>query len=283
MNYFLTRKSCYELNTKTKILPNVWYNILGEFCPTVFLFDNALPVACDFFKIAAGEQNCNVTFFSFKSNNYFMLCPKIATDVSSGYIKYQNKNMFVMVAEKLIINMDGKTLVNMPVTEIEYSEYQIFENHLILYFEGKRKFVVIIKDNQLKCAEYYEEINYNEKEIYFLTNMFDCLNHGRVNCIKDSIFSSYTVYLNNCNFEIKQDFLPNIFLDCVKAKNYKYAQNLLCQNLQPKQAEDIGKFFPTYNDFLVADCGYILLKNDTYLGVVKFEIDKNKITNITIF
>ena len=162
---------------------------------------------------------------------------------------------------------------------LKYSHYEIDGEFCFVYFVGKRNFVAILKGDELCFADYYDECNINENEKYFMRKLHDSLNHGRVCEIKEGKQSTYLVYLDNDEMNLKSEFLPCVFLDCVQAGNIKYLKNLLCEDLC--KVESVENFFPEFDMcFQVKEDIVILTKKNTLAGVFKFEIDNCKIVNI---
>ncbi len=197
MNYVLTLKPCYEVNSKQKLNKNIWYNS-NDTSGCVFLYDNCLPIATNF-----TEQSESVKKINYKGNNYFLLTPKTLNKTSYASVNYLNKKVEISVGTNLYISLNGTTLVNVAVEDLSFDSHKIVKNHLILNFVGKRNFVVIINNNELKCATYYDEANIEEAEVYFLLRLFDSLNHGKVFCIKEGKFDSYLVYLDEKDLNLK--------------------------------------------------------------------------------
>lgn len=275
MNYVLSRKPCYEFNTKTKLQANVWYNCVGKLDECLFVFENGAQAWLN-----DKAKKCS---FNYSGNSYYILAPSYANKVYLTTIKYQNKQVQVAIGSNLCVTIDGELLLDKQVGNIEYIQHQLINNHLIIYFTGDRAFFIIIKDNKLLAADFYDELNCEKEDVFFLKRLHDSINHGKVFCITSKGFDEYLVYLDNYDLNLKEELLPAIMLDLVRAKNYVYAKSLLKNEMQPKQAEDIGKFFLDYDDYLpITNTEFCLLKNDTFVGIVKFEIVDNKIKNILI-
>ena len=165
--------------------------------------------------------------------------------------------------------------------DISYSHFEHDGEFLLIYFEGKRNFIVVIYKNQLKCASFYDECNINKSEKLFLCKLKDCLNHGRVFKIANNYFEEYLVYLDEFELNLKHRFVVAVFLDCLLAKNFKYCNNLLCEDIKQKESKNIELFFPSFDYYFEADENvYILIKKNALAGIYKFEINNLTITNI---
>ncbi len=275
MNYVLTRKPCYEFNSKTNIVANVWHRCVNKPDDCLFVFENGAQVWLN--------NKTNKSSFCYKGDNYYILNPIFNNKVYLTTVKYQNKQVQLAVGSNLCLTLDGELLYDKPISGIEYKQYEIINNHLVIYFSGKKSFFVIIKDNKLLVADFYDELNINKEEIFFLKRLHDSLNHGKVFCITSKGYDEYLVYLDDYDLSLKEELTPAVMLDLVRAKNYAYANSLLKEDLRPKQAEDIGRFFLDFDDYLpLSATEFCLIKNDAYIGIVKLETFEGKISNISI-
>ena len=74
---------------------------------------------------------------------------------------------------------------------------------------------------------------------------------------------NYLVYLDNYDLNLKEKFLPFVFLDCVLAGNFKYCNNLLCEDVKQEKDEDIKEFFPQFDWFYpLEDKTFALIKKN---------------------
>ena len=129
--------------------------------------------------------NDNVKKVKYKSNEFYFL--KSNTKWNQGFyqFKYQSKQVCIALFENLIISIDGETILNEQVEGIYYSHFEIKNQICFIYFTGKRKYVVVLQNNEIKVSSFYDEINISENEFYFMCKLYDSLNHGRVFHIKD--------------------------------------------------------------------------------------------------
>ena len=227
------------------------------------------------------KSNSNVEKVEYKSNQYYFL--KSIKNYNQGFyqFKYQNKQVCVGLFENLIISIDGETILNEQVEDVEYSHFEIKNQMCFIYFPGKRNYVVVLQNSEVKINSYYDEINITENEFYFMCKLNDTLNHGRVFHIKDKIVEDYLVYLDNFDLNLKTNLVLAVFLDCVKAKNFDYANNLLSADLKQKDSQNISKFFVEFDNFFpINETEVILLKKNTLAGIYSFEIQNLEITNI---
>ena len=239
--------------------------------------NNELPFPFNFVDI----YNSNVEKVEYKSNQYYFLKPIKNCNKGFYQFKYQNKQVCVALFDNLIISIDGETVLNEQVEDIKYSHFEIKNQMCFIYFSGKRNYVVVLQNGEVKINSYYDEINITENEFYFMNKLNDSLNHGKVFHIKDKIVEDYLVYLDNNDLNLKPNFVASVFLDCVKAKNFDYANNLLSADLKQKNAQNISKFFVEFDNFFpINKTEVILLKKNTLAGIYSFEIQNLEITNI---
>lgn len=276
MDYLISKMPCYAFNEKLiKIEQNVQYEIkdiskflvVGEdgFCSFVF-----------------NKDNQSVLKVSHKSNNYYFLFPKCFSNGKVVSVRFQNNDYILSVSGELTILLDGNVLLDKVVDIITYSHYETFGKYCLIYFTGKRNFVVAIKDKKVCFAEYYDEYNFENNEHLFMCRLYDSLNHGRVFKISESKDESYLVYLDNQDMALKKDFVGAVFLDCLKAQNLKYANCLLSDEIKQENEKNIIEFFPNFDDFyFVNENEFFLLKKNTLAGIYSFEIADTKISNIT--
>ena len=73
-----------------------------------------------------------------------------------------------------------------------------------------------------------------------------------------------------------------MFLDCVKAGNLKYANQLLTEELKQKDVNNIKNFFPEFDCYTcISQNEFFVFKKNTLAGIYKFEIINLEISNIT--
>jgi len=221
--------------------------------------DNVLKVKC-------GED---LFYFLFNTN---YRCGEVVE------VNFKNKRFIISTSGRLKITENGVWVCDLNVDNVCYSHFEVFENVLILYFSGERDFVVAIKETELEYSGYIDECNIKVDEKYFLEKQYDSLNHGRVFHVAKGVCEKYLVYLDDNELCLKDEFLPVVFLDCVKVKNFGYARGLT--NLKFK--DDIAfSFFPEYDFFYPASQNKVILINkNTLAGIFEFEIKNSKIENI---
>ena len=130
-------------------------------------------------------------------------------------------------------------------------------------------------------ADYYDECNEGENEKIFMCKIGDILNHGLVFSLKGKETENYLVYLDNEELNLKNEFLPFVFLDCLKVGNYKYCNNLLCEEMKIENEKEIKDFFPQFDFYYpINNKQFILINKNTLTGIYDFEIENNKIVNI---
>lgn len=282
MNYVISTYKCRLVSEQTfTILPNVPYLIENATILTILGFNGELPVVLDL-QQTANQGQINVSYINYKGNNYFYIDKACFSESKTIKINFKNKDYLITISSKLFVYVDGEVILDKKVENITYSHYQEFKNHLVVFFEDKAKFALIIKDGNVKCADFYDEINIDDNELYLMKRLHDSLNHGKVYCVNNEGYSDYLIYLDDNELNLKPELTAPVFLDLLKAGNFSYCNHLLAENLRPKESKDIAKFFPEFDMFLeVEDNVFCLIKNNTQAGIVKFEID-NLITNISL-
>ena len=280
MRYIIPRFDCVLIGDKNIALnKNVQY--LCEFVDNkkfiVVGKNNEIPFSFDM------QDNSfeNVEKVVYKSDEYFFLNSKPNSNQGIFQFKYQNKQVCVGVFNNLVISIDGETVLNERVEGISYSHNEIKNQICFIYFSGKRNYVVVIYNGEIQINSFYDEVNINENEYFYMCKLYDSLNHGRVFHIKDKTFENYLVYLDDNDLKLKEDFVGCVFLDCVLSGNLSYANNLLSEDLNQKNADNISKFFVEFDYFFAINkYEFILLKKNTLAGIYSFEINNLKITNI---
>ena len=195
--------------------------------------------------------------------------------------KYLNSDVVVSLSKELYITINGEKIISRDIGNVQYSNYEIDGNILIIYFSGVRNYVVVINNKELKYSEYYDEFNKGENEKYFMSRCYDSLNHGRVCHVKDKNVESYLVYLDDNELKLKDDFTHCVFLDCVLNKNYKYVHALMDKSLSDVEIESIPKFFPAFDNYFVLDnTSVALINKNTLTGIYKFDIENATVKNI---
>ena len=278
MRYIVPKFNCMLLNGQ-KLYKDVQY--ICEFVDNtnfvLFGFNKEIPLAVTF----CDKCGTNVEKVNYKNNEYYFIFPQMYNRCENVQLKYQNKSITISLNSSLTINIEGEKILEQQVEDLAYSHYEITNQHCVIYFVGKRNFVVIIKDSELKCASYYDEINLKDNEYFFMCKQFDSLNHGKVFHLKDNQFDDYLVYLDDFDMNLKIEFVACVFLDCLIAGNLNYANNLLCEELQQKDSSKLLKFFPNFDWFyMIEENVCALFKKNTLAGIYNFEIKDNLITNI---
>ena len=219
-----------------------------------------------------------------EADTYVFLQPNINLTPMFANFKYKNKEVCVSCGNVLSVSFDGSMVETKPVDAITYSHYSVIGEYCILYFEGKRKYVVVMNGSDLLFSNFYDEVNLDGEDLYFLTRLKDSLNHGKVCAIKDKKFENYLVYLDNEEMNLKSEFCHLVFLDSLKAGNFKYCNNLLCESLKQTDEKQIASFFPEFDDYYPCSETCVILTNkNTLAGIYKFEIADCKIENIISF
>lgn len=276
MNYLITRFDCV-INCKTQIYKNVKYKFnLSNNYYLIFGNNFELPVCVNF------NYKNKFLKFSYKENQYFVLNPTNFNKTSYVKIAHLNINFYLTISSSLIINTEKENILDIEVENIVYSHHEVKGNILLIHFLGKRNFVVILQNGEIKCASYYDEYNETKDEKIFMCKQKDCLNHGVVFKVKNNNFEKYLVYLDEYELNLKPRFISFTFLDCLLVENFNYCNNLLVPELKQEDSKNIKHFFPEFDYYLeLEEHTFALIKKDTLSGIFKFEVNNNFIENIT--
>lgn len=279
MNYLVSMFDCVLYgNERFRIIKNVKYEIEDSKSPAiVFSYDNVLPFVFDIF-----SQSENVLKIDYGLDKYFFLFPTCVGSTSVTKLNIKGHEIIITCGSELVVTISGQTVLEKNVNGLKYSHYEEHGNLCLIYFLGKRNFLLALKNKEVCFANYYDECNISEKEKYFMCRLNDSLNHGTVFYVKENNNDSYLVYLDDEELKLKKDFVAHVFLDCVLAKNFKYCNAQLSKELQLEDEKKLIEFFPDFDWYYpLSDVEFILIKKNTLAGIYKFEIVDNCICNIT--
>lgn len=279
MNYLVPLFDCVLFSDEIfKLDANVKYKVFDENKNFGLIFSNnsSLPFVLDLKNPC--ENILNVECFNDK---FYFLFPKFFGDFLATKFNYKSNEVSISLSTKLFITISGELICEKEVDNLTFSHYEIQGELCLIYFHGKRNFVVILKDKQLCFADFYEECNIQNDEKYFMCKLYDSLNHGKVCHVKENEVETYLVYLDDEDLCLKTNFVAHIFLDCVKAQNYKYANSLLSDEIKLQEEDEIKNFFPEF-DFCypLKDNVFVLANKKALSGIFEFDIIENQITNI---
>ena len=276
MNYLISSFDGNLVSDETfTIVKGVKYEILKpNSLGVIFSKTNGVPFIFDL------NNPCDNTLkISYQGKNYYFIFPNNYSSFYSTIINCKTDKIVVNLSSFLCVEINGVLICEKIVDNLQFSHYELDNDLCLIYFTGKRNFIVVIKSGKLLFADFYDECNIIDKEKYFMCKLNDSLNHGRVCSITKGEVEVYLVYLDDEEMKIKDCFLPFVFLDCVKAKNIGYCKNLLCEELN--MCDQIEKFFPDFAEFYSLDDNvFALIKKNTLSGIFKFEVSNNQITNI---
>lgn len=273
MNYLISMQHCYFENDKiVEIIPYAKYEIKIT-DENVLFFGDFLPQVVNF-------SSCeNVEKITHGVDNFFLLDFKSIKDSESVSLTFKNKPINVNCGRDLNITYNGNNIFEIENCCLNYSHFETFNGFCLIYFCGKRNFVVCLKDD-VEFASFYDEINLKDKERYFMCRCHDILNQGKVFHLTEKV-EEYYVYLDNYDLNMKSQFVSCVFLDCILTSNLKYANELLVDDMKKQDEKIIKTFFPVFDCYVILDENLFLLKNkNTLAGIFKFEIINNKINNI---
>ena len=279
MNYLVSTFDCLLVGEdKTTIRANIKYKLTDVEQETLVVFPKRCGVPFIF-----NLKTISKNVLKIKSGNdkYFFLFPNYYNEVFVSEFNYGANRVVVTISSKLFVTINGELICEKNVENLTFSHFEIIGELCLIYFEGERNYLVVLKQKTLCFAEYYDEYNETTSEKYFMSKLNDSLNHGLVCHIKDKKFDSYLVYLDEDELQLKHTFVPFVFLDCVKAKNYIYSNSLLSEDLKLEDVKQISKFFPTFDWFYpINENKFILTNKNTLAGIYEFVINDNKISNI---
>ena len=279
MNYLISSFNGYIVNdTFTEIQAGVKYKLFNAECNVLIVSEScALP-----FVFNINKESENVLKVKHEYNNYYILFSQTYCNLFTYNFKYKNRNVAISISSKLNIVLDDVLICEKDVEKLSFSHYEIIGDLCVVYFVGKRNYVVVIKEDKVELASYYDECNMKDDEKYFMQRLNDSLNHGIVYHIKNKEFSQYLVYLDDEELKLKDEFVGMVFLDCILAGNLKYCNELLADNIKLKDENGIKLFFPEFDFYFIIESNkFILTKKNTLAGVYNFDIQNGKIINVS--
>lgn len=285
MNYLISRFACIikgKEELKLKPMAKYCFDDISDETYIVFSELGEIAYAINFYSlIYLNATNKYVLKFEYGKDTYLILTQTSELKPFVTSIKYLSTDVIVSLSSELDISISGECVLNRKLYDIKYSHFEIEGNILIIYFTGKRNYVVVIDNKKLKFDSYYDECNVEKDEKYFMCKCYDIINHGSVCHIKDKEVETYLVYLDDFELKLKREFVACVFLDCVRVKNYKYANSMLDSEIANDDANNIGKFFPQFDNYYIIDNNLTALINkNTLAGIYKFEIENLSIRNI---
>lgn len=280
MNYLISTFDCLIFDeTITNLKANAKYKINDMNIKSGLIVDkqNHTSYVLDFH-----QANRNIIKVNMGVNNYYFLFKVCHNEFFTTNIDYQSKKISISLFSKLFITINGVLKCEQNVENLIYSHFEIENDFCFVYFKGERNFVVVIKDDEVCFSNYYDECNITENEKLFMCKLNDALNHGLVFNVKGKESETYLVYLDNEELNLKNEFLPFVFLDCVKAGNFKYCNNLLCDEMKIENENEIKNFFSEFDFYYPIEKNkFVLTNKNTLAGIYAFDIENNKISNIS--
>ncbi len=277
MNYLVSKFTCF---CQKPIFENAKYTLTDVKDEYTALYFSNTPIYINFFNIINGGKQKNVVKVNYLNDCYIFLFCAPFVDFQVHEISALNVKFFITISNRLTISVDGEILAELENVNLTYSHYETKKDFIYIYFSGERPAVAIFKKNALVYCDYYDELNKGEEEVYFLTRLYDTLNHGRV-CKINSEAETYLVYLDDYELNLKPEFTAFVFLDCVIAGNLKYANNLLKKEMREQDEKNIAKFFGEFNYYYPLEQNvFALFKKDALQGIFKFEMENDTISNI---
>ncbi len=301
MNYLIVNVDCeLNLDKPIKLKANVPYQLTDlEDRPVLCLGKNQTPLYTNFYALFLGfatkdkfsvdkncgcdlGNNCNGQLVQNGADKYLFLFFACKCEQDFRCFEFDNKQIYVLLGERLMVNFAGKQVVNKQVEGIKFSHYEIENDCCFIFFEGQRNFLVVLNKTDLVWADFYDEYNAAKGEQQILKHLCDGLNHGRVLNLKDGKDETYLVYLDDYELHLKPKFVALIFMDCLAAGNYKYCASLVDASLKFDEA-NIKQFFPEFDSYFpLSATSVVMFKKNALMGICDFEIVDDKIINITI-
>lgn len=284
MNYIIADFDCEILGDGVhKLKANVPY-VVNDVCnmPLTCVGENA-KFNINLYECLHGFATLkNCTLVNFKMERYLFLFGETHCDVDVRLIEFEKKMILIHLSGKLIVDYADKQIVNMPVTGIKYSHYEIKNGVCFIFFDGDCKFLVALNCDGLLWADYYDEYNVEKDEKIILKHLRDSLNHGKAMSFNLDKTEPFLVYLDDYEMNLKPEFTALVFMDCLKAGNLNYCEKLLGDNFKcDKNA--LLKFFPEFDNFFPLNAlTVVLFKKNALVGICSFEIVEDKIENIII-
>ena len=279
MKYLSPLFDCYRFDGEfVELKENVKYKILESDHRLGLIFTNRNNYVLDL-----NKKSKNILEVKIKHDSFYFLLHKPENSVCLNNFKYNSAEISVCLSSQLTISYNLEVLCEIDVDGLNYSHHEFFGDFCLLFFEGERNFVVVLKGKDVCFCSHYDECNATDKEIYFMCKKMDSLNHGEVFRVEQTSFERYLVYLDNEELCLKDEFIPMVFLDCVLAKNFKYCNALLDDKLKLENATQIENFFPSFTRFFpISSNEIILINKNTLAGIFEFTIKDSKINNIIL-
>ncbi len=284
MKYLISNFPCQIVGKESfRLVENLKYELqdIDDSFYTVFGENQELPICINFKDLCTNKSHANILCFDYGCDDYTILFSRAILPNSVNILKLQNSELVISLSGELTISIDSECILQTNVEKLNFSHYEMWEDFCIIFFEGKRNYLVIIKDKQICCADYYDEVNKEEKEIYFMKRLYDSLNHGKVYMLKDKTFDSYLIYLDDEDMNLNSEFTMVVFLDALMAGNFEYCNRLLSEDIRQEDASKIVDFFPKFDDYIpLANNSVAMIEKNTLAGIFKFDIVDSKIENI---
>ena len=278
MNYLISRCDLFNLSEQEKIEADVWHQFeFDENKTNLFLQTESGEIVC----VNSEHSIDYCTLCEFLGDKYFfVLLPKQSL-CETFCFSYNGKNYTLNFSSKLHVFCDNSLIFEKDLCgcRLKFSHSESFGKMFLVYFEGRRNFVLVLHNDNV-FADFYDELNNSKNEKWFMRKLCDSLNHGRVINIKDNKIDEYLVYLDENELKLKDDFVPLIFFDCVLANNFNYALELLCESLKTNGEVGVKEFFGEFDYFCEHNGKYFLLNKNALVGIYRFEIVDCKIENI---
>ena len=154
MNYLISKLPCFVLELKLKLNANAKYKIEipeNEFYTFIV---NGKPIYVNFL-----ENNKHLTKIDYLGDVFFFLFFNCDELNAVQTIKCNNADVLISFGERLKLFVDGQPAVDFENLNFEFSHQETFNAYTILYFEGQRKFFVLLKGKEVCAYDFFDEIN----------------------------------------------------------------------------------------------------------------------------
>ncbi|MBR1988495.1 MAG: hypothetical protein IKA36_05615 [Clostridia bacterium] len=284
MIYFISEHDCVIIEEDyIDIKANVKYelNEIKNKYSTIINKESGKMISINFYEIIfLNKFDKNINICKYRNDMFCFLNCFVEKYYFSHFI-YEDC-LSLEVDQKIVVRYKGNEESIKYENQIHFSHTERFDKIVAVFFEGKKNFIIILDESKLLYAGYYDEIDMKERELTLLKKLNDSINHGRVVKIEKGKFETFLIYLDNNDMNLKEDFCMHVFLDCVKAGNYKYLKNLLNDNIN-SQVENIKLFFQDMDTFFPIDRNHsVVIKKDAQMDIFEFSIFENKISNIIV-
>ena len=226
-----------------------------------------------------------------------LICDMLCDSLKKITLNYNKKNYYVEVFPSFF-KINNVTFYLKHSFNSLSCFVQLVNNFILVVCQNEKNFFVSIfniKDNLVIC-EYQNVVDKFELEketstVKILSRHNSFYKTGIVTqySLLD-VFEEkehYFVKMGNINSNLNINLIPFAFMQCVMLKDYNYAKNFLCSELQSKlNSNSLSSYFKDLEDFekckyyLDNDCLFVKFKDEVNYKPIKFIMQNNKIVDI---